>query len=245
MISLRISGLESLPEIRPGDSLGALIREAASREGQVIDPSTIVVVAQKIVSKSEGALVDLRSIQPSPFAVSWAREWQKDARVIELVLRQSRRVVRMDRGVIIAETHHGFVAANAGVDQSNVPGGDFATVLPEDADRSARDLRCALQCGAVIVSDTFGRPWREGLVNVAVGVSGMEAVEDLRGTHDRGGRSLTATIIAVADELVAAAGLAMPKAAGVPVALIDGYKWRKAEGSSRSLIRPGGMDLFR
>jgi coenzyme F420-0:L-glutamate ligase/coenzyme F420-1:gamma-L-glutamate ligase len=244
-MNLRIAGLKTLPEVHPGDALSALISEAVSREGHAIDENTILVVAQKVVSKSEGALVDLRAIQPSDFAARWAQHWNKDPRVIELILRQSRRVVRMDRGVIIAETHHGWVAANAGVDQSNIPGHDYAAILPENPDRSARRLRSDLNCGAVIISDTFGRPWREGLVNVAIGLSGIEAVEDLRGFEDRGGRPLNATILARADELAAAAGLVMPKAGGVPVALIEGYEWQRAESSSLALIRAPDMDMFR
>ena len=177
--------------------------------------------------------------------MAWAQSWNKDARVIELVLRESRRVVRMDRGVIIAETHHGFVTANAGVDQSNIPGCEFAAVLPKNPDESARRLRLELNCGAVIISDTFGRPWREGLINVAIGVSGIEAVEDLRGTEDRDGRSLSATILARADELAAASGLVMPKAGGVPVALIHGYQWKRSEGSSQGLMRAPRLDMFR
>ena len=244
-MDLRIVGLNGIPEVHPGDSLAALIRAAAGRGGEPLGPRTVVVVAQKIVSKAEGAIVDLRTIEPTPFARKWAEQWQKDARLVELTLRQSRRIVRMDRGVLIAETHHGFVAANAGVDQSNVPGEHFATVLPADSDASARSLRQELGCGAVIVSDTFGRPWREGLVNVAIGVSGMEALEDLRGSTDRTGRALSATIIARADELAAAAGLAMPKSAGVPVALIQGFEWTPATGSSAALIRAADRDLFR
>ena len=244
-MNIRITALNSLPEVRPGDGLAALIREAASSEGQTIGGSTIVVVAQKIVSKAEGAVVDLRCIQPSAIAQSWAREWNKDPRLIELVLRESRRIVRMDRGVIIAETHHGLVTANAGVDCSNVPGDEFATTLPKNPDASARRLRMELDCGAVIVSDSFGRPWREGLVNVAIGVSGMEAIEDLRGSCDRGGKRLSATIMAHADELAAAAGLVMPKAGGSPVALIEGYEWKPAEGSMRALLRDARLDLFR
>jgi coenzyme F420-0:L-glutamate ligase/coenzyme F420-1:gamma-L-glutamate ligase len=244
-MDLRIVGLSGLPEVRPGDLLAALIRAAAVRAGEPLGPRTVVVIAQKIVSKAEGAIVDLRTIEPTAFAQNWAAQWQKDARLVELALRQSRRIVRMDRGVLIAETHHGFVAANAGVDQSNVPGEHFATVLPTDSDASARTLRQELGCGAVIVSDTFGRPWREGLVNVAIGVSGMEALEDWRGNTDRNGRPLSATINARADELAAAAGLAMPKSAGVPVALIQGLEWAPAEGSSAALIRAAGLDLFR
>src|SRR5262249_335324 len=155
----------------------------------------------------------------SELARSWAERYGKDPRLIELVLRESRRIVKMDRGVLIAETRHGFITANAGVDQSNVPGEHFATTLPPDPDSSARRIREALRCGAVILSDTFGRPWREGLVNVAIGVSGLEPVLDLRGDRDRCGRALHGTVLAIADELAAAAGLVMRKSAGVPVAL--------------------------
>lgn len=244
-MDLRITGLKTLPEVHPGDRLAELIRDAARREQQPLGERTILVIAQKIVSKAEGAMVDLRGVQPSERARLWAEQWKKDARVIELVLQQARRIVRMERGVLIAETRHGFVTANAGVDQSNTPGEDYATVLPDDPDASARNLRMELNCGAVIVSDTFGRPWREGLVNVAIGVAGLEALEDLRGTRDRGGRKLNATLLARADELAAVAGLVMPKSAGVPVALIEGFEWQPAAGSSRSLIRPAETDLFR
>jgi coenzyme F420-0:L-glutamate ligase/coenzyme F420-1:gamma-L-glutamate ligase len=241
-MNIRIAGLDGLPEVNPGDDLAALILAAA---GQAITQETIVVVAQKIVSKAEGAIVDLREIQPTAFALQWGKQWGKDARLIELILRQSRRIVRMDRGVLIAETLHGFVAANAGIDQSNVPGEHFATVLPADPDASAHALRKRLNCGALIITDSFGRPWREGLVNVAIGVSGMEAIEDCRGAVDRDGHVLQATIIARADELASAAGLVMTKAGGVPVALIDGFEWVPAEGSARPLIRRADLDLFR
>ena len=244
-MDIRIVGLGGLPEILPGDNLAGLIVAAADRSEKTIGPETIVVVAQKIVSKAEGAIVDLREIRPSAFAVQWAGRWGKDARLIELILNQSRRIVRMDRGVIIAETHHGFVAANAGIDQSNVPGEHFATVLPSDPDASARVLRQRLQCGAVLITDSFGRPWREGLVNIAIGVAGMEALEDRRGTLDRDRHVLQATIVARADELASAAGLVMEKAAGVPVALIDGFQWTPAEGSAAPLIRRPELDLFR
>jgi coenzyme F420-0:L-glutamate ligase/coenzyme F420-1:gamma-L-glutamate ligase len=242
---LEIVGLTGLPEVRPGDDLGALIREAAAREQAAPGPETITVVAQKVVSKAEGAVVDLRAIEPSARARDWAAEWGKDPRVIQLVLRESRRIVRMERGVLIAETRHGFVAANAGVDQSNVPGDDWATVLPLDPDASARRLREALACGAVIISDTFGRPWREGLVNVAIGIAGLAPLADLRGARDRTGKPLRATVLAVADELAAAAGLVMGKSAGVPVALISGFRWERKEGSAGELVRPAELDLFR
>jgi coenzyme F420-0:L-glutamate ligase/coenzyme F420-1:gamma-L-glutamate ligase len=151
----------------------------------------------------------------------------------------------MDRGVLITETLAGFVCANAGVDQSNVEGDDFATVLPSDPDASARQLRASLACGAVVITDTFGRPWREGLVDVAIGVSGLDPLEDHRGRQDRYGRNLTSTILAVADQLAAAAGLVMPKASACPVALIRGLEWKPAEGSARSLLRKPEQDLFR
>lgn len=242
---LQIVALSSLPEVRPGDDLGTLIRQAASQERQTIDHSVVLAVAQKIVSKAEGAVVDLRGIQPSALARSWAAEWGKDERLIELILMQSRRIVKMDRGVLITETLAGFICANAGVDQSNVEGDDFATVLPSDPDASARQLRASLACGAVVITDTFGRPWREGLVDVALGVAGFDPLEDHRGRQDRHGRKLTSTILAVADQLAAAAGLLMPKAAGCPVALIQGFEWQPAEGSARSLLRKPEQDLFR
>ncbi len=244
-MDVRIIGLRGVPEIQPGDDIAARLRDAARRQNQALAADTIVAVAQKIVSKAEGAVVDLRTIEPSAFAAQWAREWGKDPRLIELVLRQARRIVKMDRGVLVAETHHGLVAANAGVDQSNVAGEHAATILPPDPDASARRIRTGLGCGAVIITDTFGRPWREGLVNVAIGVSGLEAVEDLRGTMDASGRSLQATVIALADELAAAAGLVMRKDAGIPAALIFGALWRAAEGSGRTLIRDPQRDLFR
>jgi coenzyme F420-0:L-glutamate ligase/coenzyme F420-1:gamma-L-glutamate ligase len=244
-MGIRILGLTGLPEIRHGDDLSAMIVERAQAAGEPLDGRTIVVVAQKVVSKSEGAEVDLRTVTPSAFAQTWAAQYRKDPRLIEVILQQSRRIVKMDRGVLIAETHHGFVAANAGVDQSNVPGEDRVTILPQDPDASATRLHHALGCGAVIISDTFGRPWREGLVNVAIGVSGLEALEDWRGCPDRDGRRLEATVVAVADEIAAAAGLVMGKTGGIPVALINGLDWQAAEGTARHLQRDPARDLFR
>ncbi|HTR36444.1 MAG TPA: coenzyme F420-0:L-glutamate ligase [Bryobacteraceae bacterium] len=242
---LEITPLATMPEVLAGDDLSALILDAAAKESQSIDASVVLAVAQKIVSKAEGAIVDLRAMQPSAMARSWASKWNKDARLIELILAQSRRIVKMDRGVLITETHHGLVCANAGVDQSNVEGDDFASVLPADPDASARQLRDRFGAGAVIITDTFGRPWREGLVDVAIGVAGLDALDDYRGRTDRHGRKLAATILAVADQLAAAAGLVMRKAEGCPVAVIHGFEWQPAEGSARSLIRPPEQDLFR
>ncbi len=238
---LEIVAVPGLPEIRPGDDLASMILGAAPG----IDQAVVLAVAQKIVSKAEGAIVDLREIRPSALARSWAEEWRKDARLIELILAQSRRIVKMDRGVIIAETRHGLVCANAGVDQSNVEGGDFATVLPNDPDASARALRQGIGCGAVIITDSFGRPWREGLVDVAIGVAGLDALDDHRGRTDRHGRKLASTIIAIADQLAAAAGLLMKKNAGTPVVLIRGFEWQSAEGSAQSLLRRPDQDFFR
>jgi coenzyme F420-0:L-glutamate ligase / coenzyme F420-1:gamma-L-glutamate ligase len=242
---LEITGLAGLPDVRPGDDLAGLIRRAATGQAQSLDQSVLVAVAQKVVSKAEGAIADLREIRPSALARAWAAEAGKDPRLIELILSQTRRIVKMDRGVLIVETRHGFVCANAGIDQSNTGGDDFATILPNDPDASARRLREALGCGAVIITDTFGRPWREGLVDVAIGVSGMEPLEDFRGSPDRRGRTLTATIVAVADQLAAAAGLLMRKPDGCPVVLLRGFSWQTVEGSVRPLLRRPDQDLFR
>lgn len=242
---IEIVALSNLPEVRRGHDLAAFIRQAAKEENQPLDHSVILAIAQKVVSKAEGAMADLREIQPSALARSWATAWGKDARLIELIFSQSRRMVKMDRGVLIAESRLGHVCANAGVDLSNVNDDNFATILPEDPDASAARLRSELGCGAVIVTDTFGRPWREGLVDVAIGVAGLEPLEDYRGSVDRGGRKLTGTIMAVADQLAAAAGILMRKPAGCPVVLFRGVDWKAAEGSARSLVRGREQDLFR
>jgi coenzyme F420-0:L-glutamate ligase/coenzyme F420-1:gamma-L-glutamate ligase len=241
-VSVQIAPVCGLPEVRPGDDLAALLRAAA---GSLLSPDSILVVAQKIVSKAEGAVVDVRSVDPSPFALDWAERHQLDPRLIELVLRQSRRIVKMDRGLLIAETHHGFVMANAGVDRSNVPGEHHATILPSDPDGSARRLHSALCCGAVIISDTFGRPWREGLVQGAIGISGLAPLDDLRNTPDSYGRPLRATVLATADELAAAAGLVMRKTNRTPAAVITGFAFTPAAASARELVRPPDRDLFR
>lgn len=247
--SIRVLPLEGLPEIRPGDNLSRIIREAAMAQHLRVAAGDVFVVAQKIVSKAEGRMVRLDSVEPSERAARWAAEYDKDPRLIELVLREASRIVRMDRGVIIAETRHGFICANAGVDNSNTPEGT-ASLLPEDPDRSARALQSALAKlfrvhVGVIISDTFGRPWREGLVNVALGVAGIAPLIDYRGRRDAGGKILQATIIAIADELASAAELVMGKADGVPVALIQSLAGAKRTGSGRDLIRPAERDLFR
>jgi coenzyme F420-0:L-glutamate ligase/coenzyme F420-1:gamma-L-glutamate ligase len=248
-VDLQIFAVPAIPEVAPGADLGALIGDAATRSGRAIAPGDVFVVAQKIVSKAEGAFVRLDDVAPSPLAERWAAAHNKDPRVIEVILRESRRIVRMDRGVLIAETYQGFVCANAGVDASNVLPG-FVTVLPKDPDASAGRLRAALSATlgcpvAVIVSDTFGRPWREGVVNVAIGVAGVRPLIDYRGSADRYGRQLEATVIALADELASAAEIVTRKTAGTPVAIVRGAAEWAGEGSARMLVREAGLDMFR
>ena len=246
---VRLIRLPGLPEIRRGDDLSEQITIAARRARQHFENGDVLVVAQKIVSKAEGAVVHLETIEPSPEAHAIAARQKKDPRLVEIILKESRRLVRTDP-VLIAETRHGYVCANAGVDHSNVPGEGTVTLLPPDPDLSARHLAAALRKRtgkriAVIISDTFGRPWRLGLSNVAIGVSGVPVLHDLRGTRDRDGKPLTATILAVADELAAAAGLLMAKSEGSPVILIRGYRYKPSSEPATSIIRPANEDLFR
>lgn len=247
--SLSLFVIPGLPEIRKGQNLASLIVRAARRAKIPLQDSDILVVAQKIVSKAEGRVMRLSKVDTSPRALALSKSLNKDPRFIEAVLRESRRILRSER-VLIAETHHGFVCANAGVDHSNVPGSDFVTLLPRNPDDSARRLAAALrkQTGkriAVIISDTFGRPWRLGLTNVAVGASGVPVLIDLRGWRDRNKKLLRATVLAVADELAAAGGLLMGKSAGTPVVVIRGYAFRPAQVPALRIIRPAREDLFR
>ncbi len=245
---LRLLPLFGLPEILPGCDLAGLIAGAARAEGIPL-ANRIVVVCQKIVSKAEGRLVPLAEVEPSPLAREIGAEHGRDPRQVEVVLRESRRIVRRGRGVLITETHHGFVCANAGVDLSNAPGPDVAVLLPVDPDASARRLADALATPAgptpVVISDTFGRPWREGLVDVALGSAGLAPIRDDRGTLDRAGRELQVTQPATADQLAAAAGLLMWKSAGVPVVVVEGFPI-EGDGSVReALLRDADTDLFR
>ena len=247
---VRILSVPGMPIIAPGDDLAGLIQQAAGRAALDLQDGDIVVVTQKIVSKAEGCLVSLAEVMPSPLAVTFAEQWDKDARQVEVVLQASRRIVKMDRGVIIAETHHGFICANAGVDRSNMEGDDVVAVLPPDPDASARAIRDRIreQMGvdvAVIISDTFGRPWREGLVNVAIGLAGIQANVDYTGQYDAQGYELKVTALAVADELAAAAELVMNKLDNVPVAVIRGYDYPRGAGDLNQLIRDPERDLFR
>ena len=244
-----VIGVSGIGEVRPGDDIARLIVDAAARQGTPLAAGDLLVIGQKIVSKAEGRLVKLADVQPSAIALAMAPGLAKDPRLVEVILSESRRVVRMDKGVLITETHHGWICANAGIDQSNVDA-DSVALLPEDSDRSARAVRERVRALAaievfVIITDTFGRPWRDGLVEFALGVSGFEPLLDLRGTQDLQGRELHHTVVAVADELAAAAGLVMEKGAAVPAVIIRGYQFVPAEGDGKKLIRPADADLFR
>ncbi|HVS88787.1 MAG TPA: coenzyme F420-0:L-glutamate ligase [Candidatus Acidoferrum sp.] len=248
--TLNLFVIPGLPEIRKRDNVAKLIVEASRFAGIAFESGDVIVIAQKIVSKAEGRTVQLSTVKPSAEAISIAQSVQNDPRFIEVVLRESRRIVRKGAHALIVETRHGFVCANAGVDRSNVPGDDTVTLLPRDPDGFARLLAAALRRRtgkrlAVIISDTFGRPWRLGLTNVAIGAAGVPVLLDLRGTLDRAGKPLHATILAVADELAAAAGLVMGKTAGTPVVVIRGYRYRPVLEPAASIIRPASEDLFR
>ncbi len=244
-----VIGVEGLPEIAPRVDLASLIVEAARRQGTPLAAGDLLVVSQKIVSKSEGRLVRLDQVRPSPRAAALAVEIDRDPRLVEVILGETRRIVRQAKGVLIVETHHGWICANAGVDQSNVDP-DTACLLPVDSDASARGLRGRLGeltgLGlAVIIADTFGRPWREGLVNVAVGLAGFEPIVSYLGETDPAGHVLQATILAVADELASAAEPVMGKLDRIPVVIIRGARWTPAEADSRPLLRDPSRDLFR
>jgi coenzyme F420-0:L-glutamate ligase/coenzyme F420-1:gamma-L-glutamate ligase len=250
MRSISLTAIENIPMIKPGDDLAALIAAGIDRTGLRPEAGDILIVCQKVVSKAEGRLVDLTQIEPSEFARNLAKRWEKDPRAVEIVLRQTSRIVRNDHGVIIVETGPGWVCANAGVDESNSLEDDRAILLPEDPDASARKLRDAMRDRygvevAVLVTDTFGRPWRDGLTEVCLGIAGMNPMLDLRGTNDLGGRELHHTVIAIADDLACAAGLLMEKAGAVPAVIVRGYKYQPYEGSAKVLIRPPEADLFR
>ena len=249
------TGLHLIPvsladEIKPGDSLAEKILQALRQNSSAFAPGDILVVKHKIVSKSEGRMVDLATIKPSAHSIAWAKRHKLDGRVIELALRESRAVIRQKNGVLITETHHGFICANSGVDVSNVDGGHHALLLPADPDRSARKLRRELKKRTmldipVLITDTFGRPWREGLVDFCIGIAGMKALRDDRGRRDPHGYTLQASLEAVADELACAAGLVCGKLNHTPACIIRGFPYEPARGRARGLLRPAANDLFR
>jgi coenzyme F420-0:L-glutamate ligase / coenzyme F420-1:gamma-L-glutamate ligase len=250
MRTISMTAIENIPMVKTGDDLAALIARGLDETGLHLEVGDILVVCQKVVSKSEGRVVDLKDYEPSEFAKNLAKRWEKDPRAVEIVLRQTSRIVRNDRGVIIVETGPGWVCANAGVDESNSLETDSAILLPEDPDASARKLRDAMRRRfgvtiAVLITDTFGRPWRDGVTEICLGIAGMNPMLDLRGTTDLGGRELHHTVVAIADEIASAAGLLMEKAGATPAVVVRGYKYEPFEGSAKVLIRPAEADLFR
>ena len=247
---VRITGIAGLPEVRQGDDLATLIIDAAAQQGTGLEPGDVVVVTQKIVSKAEGRVVNLAEVTPSVEAELLARETEKDPRLAELILRESVRIVRQRPGVVITETRHGFVCANAGIDASNVGPPGLVSLLPEEPDRSAAAIQAGITertgiAVAVIISDTFGRPWREGHTNVAIGIAEMNPFADYVGQVDPHGYELRVSTLAVADELAAAAELVMGKLSGVPVAVVRGYNYPRGCGTAREMVRPPERDLFR
>jgi coenzyme F420-0:L-glutamate ligase / coenzyme F420-1:gamma-L-glutamate ligase len=251
---LEVVALDGIPELEPGDDLASLIGDAIERTSGLLPlaPDDVLVVTQKVVSKAEGAIVDLTTVAPRPEAIAFAERWDRDARQVEVVLREARRVVRQENGVLITETSHGFVCANGGVDASNVgpASGHVVTLLPRDPDASAAAMRRVLhgRFGVdvpVVISDSFGRPWRWGIVDVAIGVSGMLPLEDLRGVADHDGRVMRSTVRAVADEVASAAELAFGKTAARPAAIVRGANPTRGEATIREALIPAENDLFR
>lgn len=247
---VRLIGLGATPEIVPGDDLARLVEDAARGSGVRLEDGDVVVVTHKSVAKAEGRLVDLRTVEPSALAQEFGTTWKRDPRQVEVVLRESARIVRMDRGLIIAQTRHGLVCANAGVDQSNVPGEDIVCLLPLDPDASARRLREGFRQRlgvdvAVIISDSFGRAWRLGIVNVAIGVAGLRPLIDYRGRADNDGRTMSATVMAVADELAASAELVTGKLDRRPFVVVRGYRYEPADESARAIVMDASTDFFR
>jgi coenzyme F420-0:L-glutamate ligase/coenzyme F420-1:gamma-L-glutamate ligase len=247
---LRIFGLGGVPDVQPGMDLPALILAAAEASAFTFAPGDILIVTSKIVSKAEGQLVDLDTVVPSVLAQEYARTWAKDPRQIEIILRESKRIVRMDKGVLLCETHHGFVCANAGVDASNVAGSHIVCLLPKDPDASARAIAAALEARfgypiPVIITDSFGRAWRMGIVNIAIGAAGLDTLIDYRGQYDPYGYLMSASILAVGDELASAAELVMGKVDARPLAVIRGYAWTPSAAGAGPLLMPPERDLFR
>jgi coenzyme F420-0:L-glutamate ligase/coenzyme F420-1:gamma-L-glutamate ligase len=252
IFQLDIIGIQNIPDVQKGDNISEIILLAAKLQDTPIIKQDIIVVTQKIVSKSEGRIVLLNDVTPSVFAKSFAKSSGKDPRLIELILMESRAIVRSDpdRGILIAETEHGFVCANAGIDSSNIEA-DMVTLLPKNPDLSAKKIRAELEQKsgvsemAVVISDTFGRPWREGQTNIAIGVDGMNPLMDYRGLYDKQGSMLTSTKIAVADEIAAAAELVMGKIRSIPSAIVRGFDYSTEKPEHSSLIRKRSQDLFR
>jgi len=242
-MKLEVTAIEHVPEIRSGMNLTECLMDAIRNSGLQLEPQDIVAVTQKVISKAEGRVVQLSSVEASPQSVAIARRMKKDPRLVEVILRESRRIVRLRGEVLICESHHGFICANAGVDQSNVEGTEAVTLLPKDPDRSARQIARGLGCG-VIVTDTFGRVWRDGLVDYTIGLAHVPPFLDFRGKRDSYGHPLNVTLLAAVDSLAAAAGLVMGKTSRTPAALIRGFAWNAMESNAAMLLRPRDKDLF-
>jgi len=247
---IRLIPIVLAAEIQPGDSIVEELLRALRRHRQSLRPGDILIIKHKIVSKAEGPLIDLATIRPSASSTAWAKKYNLDARVIELALRESRAIIRRANGILITETHHGFLCANSGIDVSNVNGGRHALLLPKDPDRSARNFHRELKKRTglaipVIITDSFGRPWREGLTDHCIGIAGMKPLRDDRGRRDPHGYQLHASIEAVADELAAAAGLICGKLNRTPACIVRGFRYEPARGKTRDLLRPAKTDLFR
>ena len=247
---IRLIPIPVARDVISGDSITEILLDALRKIRIRLQPGDILVVKHKIISKAEGCIVDLDTISPSAESIAWAKHYDHDARVIELALREARSVIRRKNGVLITETHHGFLCANNGIDVSNVDGGRHALLLPKDPDASAAKLRREIKKHtgvslAVIITDSFGRPWREGLTEFAIGIAGMKALRDDRGRRDPQGYKLKASVEAIADELACAAGLVCGKLNRAPACIIRGYTYKTASGGVRELLRPAANDLFR
>ena len=247
---VRLIPIPVADEIHPADSIAAHLLASLRKCRQALKAGDILIVKHKVISKAEGRLVDLSTIHPSADSIAWAKQYDLDAHVIELALRESRAVIRRKNGVLITETHHGFLCANSGIDVSNVNGGRHALLLPKDPDRSAAQLHGELKKRTglkipVVITDSFGRPWRQGLTEVAIGIAGMNPLRDDRGRRDPHGYKLRATLEAVADELACAAGLVCGKLNRVPACVVRGFRYQPGPGSARDLLRPADTDLFR
>ena len=249
-VEIQLIPIPVADDIQPGDSLSEKLIASMQQRKIAFAPGDILVVKHKIISKAEGRIVDLATIDPSDESIAWAKKYKLDARVIELAVRESRAVIRRKNGVLITETQHGFICANSGVDVSNVDGGGHALLLPADPDHSARKLHRELMkrtklAVPVLITDTFGRPWREGLIDFAIGIAGMKALRDDRGQRDPHGYTLQASLEAIADELAAAAGLVCGKLNRTPACIIRGFLYEPTRGRTRDLLRPAANDLFR
>ena len=250
MTGLQIFGIAGVPEIEPGDDLARLSIEAAASAGTPLVSGDVLVVTSKIVSKAEGRSVELADIEPSPFALAWSEQWGKDAAVTEIVLREAKRVVRQVGPILITETHHGFVCANSGVDQSSSGARGRAVLLPLDSDASARQIRTGLVAAgldiAVIISDTFGRAWREGQTDIAIGIAGMQPILSYIGQVDPHGHEFHVQALCVADELAGAAELVKGNLSRIPLAVLRGYAWEPDETATIApVLRDQSRDLFR